>query len=308
MERKRMKTDFVCPKCRGELSLVGGSKRCALGHTFDRARAGYYNLLLGSAGGVHGDNAEMVEARRRFLSTGAYQPLCDRLSAIVCERVSLTVNATTGASFAEENADTGAPLTKESTATGEGITVLDCGCGEGYYTSAVCAALDGAAVGYSMLAFDISRDAAKLAARCCPSASVAVASCYSIPVADSSVDIALNIFSPLAPDEVRRVLRPKGAYAVAYPGENHLFDLKAAIYDKPYKNTPDTSAPEGFALLSRERVEYTLSLDTHEKIADLFMMTPYAYRTGRVERERLASLEKLTTRVEFLIDIYEKYV
>ena len=66
-----IKMDFVCPICGGELAVCDSLiKRCPLGHSFDRARAGYYNLLPSGSGGVHGDNAEMVSSRRAFLSLG----------------------------------------------------------------------------------------------------------------------------------------------------------------------------------------------------------------------------------------------
>ena len=268
--------DFVCPKCRAPLFADGNTKKCNNGHAYDRATAGYYNLLLGSSGGVHGDNREMVEARRRFLSGDYYLPLVNRLSEIAVANL------------------------------GAGATILDCGCGEGYYTARIFDAVRGQGITCDLLAFDISRDAAKLAAKACPSASVAVASCYDIPVADGSVDLALNVFSPLAPNEMLRVLSDGGRYVVAYPDVYHLFELKAAIYDTPYKNTPDTSAPTGFTLVSRESVSYTVTLENGDAVRDLFMMTPYAYRTGKKEREKLEKIEKLTTRVEFLIDIYEK--
>jgi 23S rRNA (guanine745-N1)-methyltransferase len=96
--------DFACPKCKGELVLDGNTKKCKNNHCFDRAKAGYYNLLLGAKGGTHGDNADMVEARRDFLSRGYYEPLADRLAAIVTD-----LTPVCGA-------------------------VLDAGSGEGYYT------------------------------------------------------------------------------------------------------------------------------------------------------------------------------
>lgn len=269
--------DFVCPKCRGELVFSNGVKRCSLGHSYDRARAGYFNLILGSSGGTHGDNREMVEARRRFLDGDYYLPLANRLCELVCEHATPT------------------------------LAVLDCGCGEGYYTSkidrALCERLD---TPPSVLAFDISREAAKLAAKRCKRVSVAVASCYDVPVADGAVGVALNVFSPLAPSQVHRTLADGGKYIIAYPDEGHLFELKAAIYDNPYENAPSSEPPQGFTLLHREGIKYEITLDSREKIGDLFMMTPYAYRTGKKERERLEKLEKLTTRVEFLIDVYEK--
>lgn len=336
-----MKTDFVCPKCRGALVGDLGVKRCASGHTYDRARAGYYNLLLGS-GGDHGDNKMMVESRRAFLADGHYSPLADRISALVTafaleaanrakatgHDIESSAQPLTAAHFTpdtvaavstpdgsdtptdREEREVHLPTTPTDKEGREAYvpTVLDCGCGEGYYTSRICSALDGAlgTEGYSMLAFDISRDAARLAAKACKSASVAVASCYSIPVADGVIDVAMNVFSPLAPREIHRALTDGGLYIVAYPGEDHLFDLKAAIYDNPYKNQPESKAPDGFTLRSRERIFYEIDLDSNEKIKALFSMTPYAYRTGKKERDRLDDLAKLHTRVEFFIDVYEK--
>ena len=99
--------DFICPKCRGELVPQGNTKKCPNGHSFDRAREGYYNLLLGAGGGTHGDNKEMVAARREFLARGYYLPLAERVAALVLEN------------------------------TERGAAVLDAGLGEGYYTDII---------------------------------------------------------------------------------------------------------------------------------------------------------------------------
>lgn len=268
--------DFACPKCKGVLTLLENTKRCPLGHSFDRARAGYYNLLLGVGGGTHGDNVEMVEARRAFLSRGYYERLALRLSEIV-------------------KAHTGALA-----------CVLDAGCGEGYYTDVVERSLYERDGGSNLLAFDISRDAVKYAARRNKRISLAVATSYDMPVADSSVDTAYNAFSPLALDEVRRVLKKDGVFIMVYPGENHLFGLKSVIYKTPYKNEHTDTAIDGLTLLSYEELRYDIRLDTAEDVRALFMMTPYAYRTGREDRERVLALSSLVTEAEFCIAVYKK--
>ena len=68
---------LVCPVCGEELLSEKSRRYCAAGHSFDRAKEGYTNLLLSnkSKQSVHGDNREMVVARDRFLSSGAYSPL-----------------------------------------------------------------------------------------------------------------------------------------------------------------------------------------------------------------------------------------
>ncbi|MET9934238.1 putative RNA methyltransferase, partial [Streptomyces sp. NPDC006324] len=64
-----------CPTCRTRrLHPECGALRCPVGHTFDIARHGYAGLLTGTRA-TSGDDAAMVQARDRFLSTGAYAPI-----------------------------------------------------------------------------------------------------------------------------------------------------------------------------------------------------------------------------------------
>lgn len=266
---------FVCPKCMGKLNISGGSAVCGAGHSYDRSKHGYFNLLLSSSGGTHGDNALMVEARRAFLDGGYYEPLALALTKAAI--LSLK----------------------------EGAVLLDAGCGEGYYTEYVARKF-AEHPHTRVVAFDISKDAAKRCARRIPSAEVAVASSYHMPLSDSTVDVIINTFSPLAIDEVRRVLRVGGRFIMAIPGEEHLFGLKSAIYDTPYKNKVENTVIEGFSLLSEQELKYTINLNTGEDIRALFMMTPYAYRTNAMGRERVFSLKELSTAAHFHILTYER--
>lgn len=267
--------NFVCPKCALPLTVCeGGAAKCPAGHSYDRARAGYYNLLLGSGGGTHGDNAEMVEARRAFLDTGAYRPLADKVAELLLKYM-------------------------------RGTRLLDIGCGEGYYTDAILGAFAKEGRELSVSGFDISRDAVKLAARRNKSLELAVASAYRMPVADGSFDGALNMFSPLAPSEILRALAPEGVFVMAIPAEDHLFGLKRAAYKTPYKNEVSDPALDGFRLLCTERVSYTLKLHGAE-ISSLFAMTPYFYRTPPEDKARVMAMTELTTDVDFLIFVYKR--
>jgi len=271
---------FVCPKCKqpfAKLENCGSvSVKCPSGHCFDRAAAGYYNFLLGAGGGVHGDNAQMVRARRDFLSGGHYEPLARRVADLALMH------------------------------TGAHGAVLDAGCGEGYYTSYIENKLFSRDGDSRVFAFDVSKDAAKRAARLNPRLTVAVASSYSMPIPDGCIDTAINLFSPMAKEEVLRVLKTGGRFIFVFPAEEHLFGLKAAIYDTPYKNRPESTELQGFKLLSEEELRYTLTLEGKEQISSLFLMTPYAYRTSRQGRERVEALERLETEVHFRLACYEK--
>lgn len=267
---------FVCPKCKGQLNITPTCATCALGHSYDKSKKGYFNLLLSRGGGVHGDNKMMVDARRDFLGKGYYAPLAERVADLVLE------NSPTAAA------------------------VLDVGCGEGYYTDYFERALASRDGESNVFGFDISKDAVIRAARKNPALSLAVASAYDMPISDGAVDVAVNMFSPLAREELLRTLKPGGVFIMAIPGKEHLFGLKSALYDTPYKNEVQDTALSGFELLKTENISYNITLDNTEDILNLFRMTPYAYRTSSVGRERIESLKNLETPIEFITFVYKK--
>ena len=237
------------------------------------------NLLLGKGSGTHGDNREMLLARQAFLSYGHYRPMADAVSRYL-EKYALV---------------------------GKECTLLDIGCGEGYYTELFASALE--SFGGRVYAFDISRDAVKLATRRMGTlrerVSLSVASAYHLPYLDGAFTVATNLFSPLAPEEIARVLCEDGHFVMVIPETEHLFGLKSAIYDTPYKNEVQPFALAGFTLVEEERLTYTVILNKAETLA-LFGMTPYAYRTSDIGRQRVQALDSLTTELDFHILAYRK--
>ena len=269
---------WTCPKCGADLSPAGNAFRCPAGHSYDRAKEGYVNLLLSQTGGTHGDNREMIAARRAFLDLGYYDPLADAL----IRRVSADLP--------------------------QGGVVLDGGAGEGFYTDRLTRALQAAGKDPAVFAFDISKEAVRFFSKRNRDVSLAVAGVYQMPVRTGSVDAALNFFAPLAAGEIWRVLKPHGRFYMAIPEREHLFGLKAAIYDTPYKNTVADPALPGFALVGNDEIRYAVTLRTAEEIRALFAMTPYAYRTGEEGRARLEALQTLTTELHFRLFTYEKLI
>ena len=90
------------------------------------------------------------------------------------------------------------------------------------------------------------------------------------------------------------------------PGENHLFALKSAVYDEPYKNQVDKFERPGFTLLEVQSVSGKIRLTSQTDIQNLFLMTPYYYKTGKKEQARLAALKTLVTEIEFFLPVYRK--
>ena len=218
-----------------------------------------------------GDDKGMAEARRRFLSGGYYGHLLAALCAL-------------GAEYAPP-----------------GEAVLDSGCGEGYYTAGLWEAL-----GRPPLAgIDLSKPSVRLAARRVPEGEFAVASAYHLPLADASVGLVLNCFSPLALDEFRRVLRPGGAFLYVVPAADHLWELKQVLYDQPYRNREEDVPYEGFSYERVEPVEAVVDV-AGEALRDLFQMTPYYWKTPREGAERLAALDGLRVRASFRVHVFRR--
>ena len=225
-----MQTIYICPKCKAPLIFAERFAKCAAGHSYDRAKEGYFNLLLPSAGGTHGDNKEMILARRAFLDAGYYAPLSDALNVVACRTLPV------------------------------GGTVLDGGAGEGYYTARLAQALDAARKEATVYSFDISKDAVRRLAKRRADLHPAVAGVYDMPVASESVDMLLNFFAPFAGEEALRVLKNGGYLVMAVPEREHLFGLKEKVYENPYYNEVSEKVPDGFSLVESIEIKKEIEI------------------------------------------------
>ena len=269
---------FRCPLCAAPLEREAGAYRCGGGHSFDVAREGYVHLLPPNQkhSALPGDDRDMVLARREFLSRGYYHPLLNT----ICSRI--------------------------LSLSGETPALLDAGCGEGTYSAGVYQALRAAGKRPRAAGTDISKFALRTAARREREVEFAVASSYRLPLAEESVDVLLNCFSPLALEEFRRVLKPGGWFLYVVPGPRHLWEMKEILYDKPYPNEEKETPYEGFAYLDILPVSYSVHLSSQADIHALFQMTPYYWKTGREGAERLAGLESLDCRVDFRVHVFRR--
>lgn len=267
---------YRCPVCKLPLFPDGAGLHCAGNHRFDMAAQGYVNLLPAQKkkSRAPGDNKEMMAARTAFLQAGHYEPLSDFLNGRMNESLGL------------------APR------------ILDAGCGEGYYAARLAASLEEAGKSAVLYGVDISKDAIKAAAKHCKASSFAVASLYSLPFPDRVFDAVYSIFSPLCPEEFKRVMRKNGVLVLVRAGREHLYGLKELLYEKPYYNEEKNPELTGFALAQREELCYPLSLKKEEDIQNLLKMTPYYYKTPPKAVEELLHLEHLETPIHFEILTY----
>lgn len=268
---------LCCPVCNQILNLDQRRYVCPVGHSFDLAKEGYVNLLPANQKHSHdpGDTKEMVLSRRAFLQAGHYKPFAEKLGELV------------------------RGLLKEEA----GANVIDIGCGEGYYTGFI---KEAAGENSSLFGFDISKWAVKYAAKKNKDCAFAVASAFHIPAEKEWADLAVNLFSPLAVEEIYRVLKGGGYFIYAVPGPRHLFGLKEILYDAPYENQRKDTLYNGFNLIERVTVKDTIHLERTEDIMALFTMTPYYWKTPGAGAERLARTPRLDTQIHFDFLIYQK--
>ncbi|MGW7433170.1 putative RNA methyltransferase [Streptomyces sp. NPDC054861] len=243
-----------CPTCRtGRLHPDRGALRCPTGHTFDIARHGYVSLLTGTRA-TSGDDTAMVQARDRFLSTGAYAPI-----------------RAVGAHLAAD-------------AMAERATVVDVGCGTGYYLAGV---LD-QAPGARGLGLDTSVRALRSAARAHERAAAVAWDVFRpFPLADAVADVVLDVFAPRNPAEFHRVLRPSGQLIVVRPTGRHLAELRGWLpgmvrIDPAKEERLNRALDPFFEPAVTEQVEYPATV-TRLDALDLVAMTPSARHVSQTD-------------------------
>lgn len=239
---RRFLMHFICPLCQQPLLPNAQGLACAKQHQFDRAKEGYFNLLPAHHKNSRepGDAKEQLQARRQFLAAGHFAPLL----ASLCE---LIPSATK--------------------------TLLDIGCGEGYFTHAIQQHLSDAA---SVYGIDIAKSGVKLAAKRY-AGSYAVASSFSLPLADQSMEVITRIYAPSSDEELQRVLAEDGRLIIVTPAAGHLLRLRELIYEQ-VRPHPQPQAPVGFCLQETKRLSFTLSISPGDMTRALLQMTPFAWR------------------------------
>jgi len=268
---------LICPHCGSPLFQEEKRAVCSLGHSFDRAGEGYFNLLCARDSGGHGDDREMLRARREFLDRGYYRPLLCALQREALARFP------------------------------QGGVWLDAGCGEGYYTQGIGNALRQAGKSPRGYAFDISKYAVRMCAKRCRGEDVFfVASVFHIPITEASADLIFSLFSPYAEEEFLRVLKPGGYLIRAVPLEDHLYSLKRAVYASPKRNLTRAEIGAGFFEEKEKRIRASFFLPDSQTIRALFQMTPYAHKTSPEDVRKLEALTELETQMDLGIQILRK--
>jgi 23S rRNA (guanine745-N1)-methyltransferase len=242
-----------CPICRLDLDAEAGALCCRNRHSFDLARDGYVNLLSGrrrqpSEGG---DRSEQLRHRAAFLDAGHFGFVAASIAAQLREAAALPADGR--------------------------WRVLDPGCGTGHHLARIAAELGSGTIG---LGLDIAAAAVRLAARRWPELAFAVANVWAHwPVRDAAFDLVLSIFAPKNFAETALALRPGGWLALAYPGPDHLVELRRRYpLLRQHEDKSRCYAENAMRLIGQPiaaRLVRRASLDART-VRDLVMMGPSA--------------------------------
>ena len=275
-------TALACPVCGAELTIEATAATCPRGHTFDRARGGYLNLLLSNKkqSAEPGDSPAMMRSRRAFLQGGFY----DQMAAAANTAV--------------------AGILAGRTET----HVADLGCGEGFFTARLQHALAAAtSPAHTCYGVDISRPGIKMATAYDREITWVVASLHRSPFRPRSLDVVLSMFAPIDATDVRRIVRDDGALVTVTPGADHLDALRSIIYTsvKPHPQTPALMADDTlFERTESTRVRYPIVVDSAAQIMNLLAMTPYYWNINRATKARIQALSRLELTVDAYVNVF----
>lgn len=284
--------NLQCPLCALPLeqdSSHSPCKRlyCAQGHSFDRAKQGYFHLLpvQFKRSKDPGDDKQMVSTRQMFLSAGYYQAISDQLNTLCSYLLNHSANH----------------------------TIADIGCGEGYYTDRLQQSLaneaDQKSLAVEITGIDISKHAIQAACRRnrnTSSVNWLVATSAHLPFADNSIDLLISLFTPLQESEINRVLSDQGRVVIVSSGVDHLLELREHLYDSvrkdiinPLEQLKGFEADNNPCLLElTKNLRYSMDLESQTMIQALLTMTPHYWRATKQKKEQLEALTKLNLIVD----------
>ena len=268
---------FACPLDGLPLEMGERSLACATGHSFDISAQGYVNLLpvQFKASRDPGDSKPMVDARRRVLGHGLFDPLADALTEVV--RAHLAPEA----------------------------LLVDAGCGDGFYTARLADAVPGVAV----LGIDISKWAVAAAAKRHRGMAWAVATNKRLPVLPGSVGMITSLFGFETWDAWAGLQHAGQLVTVVDAGPRHLLELREIIYEsvRTHDAPPnDAALASGYTLLGTESVVFAREIRDAAILSDILEMTPHGHKTTPAARATVAALDRLHLTFDAVIRVYRR--
>lgn len=245
-------SSLKCPLCGSPVKVNEyAGLVCLKHHAFDFSKHGYLNLLTRPAVGKYGKF--LFDARHHLITESSlYKPLHKVLRDLILKD---------------------APEAENS------WMMADLGCGEGSHLQSVLKACDLPQV--TGLGLDISKEGITLAAKKYEGSIWLVGDLASLPLADRSCRVLLNILSPANYKEFTRILRQDGIIVKVVPGPGYLKELRQALYGDNEKRSYSNKHTSDLFCRHFDRLD-TIQLNYRQRLngAELQLlasMTPLAW-------------------------------
>lgn len=253
---------YLCPKCRKESSIVGGSLVCVLGHSYDFSKKGYIHLINNYKATKY--NVELFEARKFVFTNNFYEAVLNKLVDLVYK------------------------YSKE--------IVVDIGCGEGYYIELLKEKFPDK----YFYGLDNSKDAIELAVKNDKKNAYMLANLSNLPFRNNSVSCLLNVLTPANYDEFFRVLEEGGYLIKVIPTENYLKEIRTITGAKSYSNEDTVNLiEENCKIVERVKVSNNYKL-TRKQAENFLKMTPLTF-SKEISEDDISNLTEITVELELLV-------
>lgn len=273
---------FECPLDGLRLEVGARTLTCAGGHSFDVSAQGYVNLLpvQFKASRDPGDSRPMVDARRRVLDAGLFDPLANAAARIVGDHMA---------------------------SGGHEALLVDAGCGDGFYTARLASALP--QPNPLVLGIDISKWAVSAAAKRHRHIAWAVASNKRLPVRRGSAAMITSLFG-FETWQVWAGLQSSGQLVmVVDPGPLHLIELREIIYESVRTHDAprnESALASGYSLIAESGVRFGAVAEGGGILGDILEMTPHGHKITAAARASVHSLDRLELTIDALIRVYRR--
>ena len=275
---------IACPLDALPLHQDGSVFHCSNGHSYDKSRIGYLNLLpvQFKPSGDPGDSKSMVNARQHVMASGVF----DEIAAKICDLV-ITIRNRQERPF----------------------HVVDAGCGEGFFTNKIIQALNTGdnqqSESCQILGVDISKAAIVAACKAYRTLNWAVANNKRLPIVPGSTDLITSLFGFECWQHWAEVQTKAQSVLVVRAGPNHLIELRRLIYDTVEVTSPASSpvALESGYQLQQEHHLSLLQKVPSEVLSSVLEMTPHIHRINKAKLDAVDFSNAMM--VTFEVTIFE---
>ena len=133
-----------------------------------------------------------------------------------------------------------------------------------------------------------------------------VGSAFNLAIEDNSIDLLINIFSPIYLEELKRVLKPGGHFIKVIPTGDHMKEVAELVYEEfiPHQSSikEDIDSNSMLRIIKVENLKKIIFLSEQDLI-NFISMTPYLYKFKKGQLELLKELS-VTISFEIIVGKY----